>query len=134
MIGLDTGFFLKFLEGETRAIELWQRVMEGEEAAVSCITLFELRRLSLRGQIPPDALHVMIEAITSLSRVAWLDDYQILIHAAHLSHDAGIPALDALVLAGLLKEGALKIWTTDSHLEGYKKRGIKIMNLTRGMK
>lgn len=49
MIGLDTGFFVEFLRGNSRAVSVWQALTENEEeAVVSCLSLFESERLGLK--------------------------------------------------------------------------------------
>jgi PIN domain nuclease of toxin-antitoxin system len=53
MIGLDTGFFIRFLENNKDAVQTWREIIEGEESCVSCLSIFELSRLSLRGRIDP---------------------------------------------------------------------------------
>ena len=49
MIGLDTGYFLRLLKGDAEASRIWTAIIDGEEAAVSCLTLFELARLARKG-------------------------------------------------------------------------------------
>jgi len=52
MIGLDTGLFVELLRGGPQAVALWEQLIEGEkEALVSCLTLFEIERLALKGTI-----------------------------------------------------------------------------------
>jgi len=53
MIGLDTGFFIRFLENNKDAVQTWREIIKGEESCVSCLSIFELSRLSLRGIIDP---------------------------------------------------------------------------------
>jgi hypothetical protein len=48
---------------------------------------------------------------------------------ANLSHGLRIPAVDALILAGFLTLNANTIYTTDSHLELFHKKGIKVLKL-----
>ena len=53
VVGCDTGFFKHFLEGQAEGLDVWQEAKPGEsELVISCITLFELRRLGFRGAIP----------------------------------------------------------------------------------
>lgn len=130
MIGLDTGFFVKFLENNKEAVKLWKEIMEGEEATVSCLTLYELKRLSLKGMIDIKALEIIFSAVSSLCRIVWLNEEDILLMGANLSHGLGIPSIDALILAGLLKSGATTIYTTDSHLQTYKKNGFTVIRLS----
>ncbi len=46
-----------------------------------------------------------------------------------LSHGLGMPAVDALILAGFSVLNVNTIYTTDSHLEGFKKKGVKVFRL-----
>lgn len=125
-IGLDTGFFLMVLKGQEEALRVWQSLMDGEESVTSCLTLFELRRLSLSGRIQPEAADTMIEAIMAISKVSWLEAAELLERGAQLSHGLGIPAMDALILTGLLASGAEVILTTDRHLDAFRKKGIQV--------
>jgi predicted nucleic acid-binding protein len=129
MIGLDTGFFIRFLENNKDAIQIWRGIIEGEESCVSCLSIFELSRLSLRGIIDVETTDLLIEAILSMCKVVWLDEKGILLMGAKLSHGLKIPAVDALILAGFLMLNAVTIYTTDSHLEGFKKKGVKVFRL-----
>jgi len=129
MIGLDTGFFVKFLENNKEAVRAWKEIMEGEEATVSCLTLYELKRLSLKGMIDIKALEIIFSAVSSLCRIVWLNEQDILLMGANLSHGLGIPSIDALILAGLLKSGATTIYTTDSHLQAYQKKEVAVIRL-----
>ena len=46
-----------------------------------------------------------------------------------LSHGLGIPAVDALILTGFLVLDVDTIYTTDSHLELFHKKNVKILKL-----
>ena len=129
MTGLDTDFFIKFLENNQEAVRVWKGIMEGEEAAVSCLTLYELKRLSLKGKINEKALVIILTAVSSLCRIVWLNEQDILLMGANLSHGLGIPSIDALILAGLLKSGAKIIYTTDSHIQAYQKKDVTVVRL-----
>jgi predicted nucleic acid-binding protein len=129
MIGLDTGFFIRFLENNEDAVQTWRGIIEGEESCVSCLSVFEFSRLSLKGIIDVETADLLIEAILSMCRVVWLDEKGILLMGARLSHGLNIPAVDALILAGFLMLNAVTIYTTDSHLEEFKKKGVKIFRL-----
>lgn len=72
---------------------------------------------------------LLIDAIISICKVVWLDEKGILFMGARLSQSLKIPAVDALILAGFLMLNAGTIYTTDSHLEGFKKKGVKIFTL-----
>lgn len=129
MIGLDTGFFIRVLENNNDAVQTWRGIIEGEESCVSSLSVFELSRLSLRGIIDGETTELLIEAILSMCQVVWLDEKGILLTGARLSHDLNIPAIDALILAGFIMLNAETIYTTDSHLERFKKKGVKVFKL-----
>lgn len=68
MIGLDTGFFVELLRGGPQAVALWEQLIEGEkEALVSCLTLFEIERLALKGAI--SGSEVLLEGIQAVCRL-----------------------------------------------------------------
>jgi predicted nucleic acid-binding protein len=128
MIGLDTGFFVEFLRANSQAVSVWESLIENdEEAVVSCLTLFELERLGLKKGI--EEARTLLEAIPAVCTVLWLQEPDSLSRAAALSHGLGIPAVDSLILAGFLSAMAATVYTTDRHLEAYKKKGVHIINL-----
>ena len=129
MTGLDTGFFIKLLGNNHEAVRIWKAIMDGEEAFVSCLTLFELKRLSLKGKMDSKSTGILISGITSVCRIVWLDEEDILLLGATLSHGLGIPAIDSLILAGFVKYNTEVIYTTDSDLELYEKKGITVIRL-----
>jgi predicted nucleic acid-binding protein len=128
MIGLDTGFFVEFLRANPEAVSVWKALIEGDtEGVVSCLTLFELERLGLKKGIEGAA--TLLEAIPAVCKVSWLREPETLSKAAALSHGLGIPAVDSLILAGFLASETQTVFTTDRHLEAYKKKGVNIINL-----
>ncbi len=128
MIGLDTGFFVELLRGRDQAVALWERLIEGEqEALVSCLTLSEIERLALRGAI--SGAEVLLEGIHAVCRVSWLKSPELLSQAARMSHGLGIPAIDSLILAAFAAEDVCAVYTTDPHLESYRKKGMEIVKL-----
>ena len=129
MTGLDTGFFVKLLEGDRETITLFEQMDEDAELCVSCLTIFELKRLSLRGALENDAVNQLIDNILSLCRISWLDNIDIHDVAAGLAHGLGIPAVDSLILAGFIMNGSETICTTDSHLGRYVKKGVRVIKL-----
>jgi len=131
MKGLDTGFFVELLKGNPVAVELWKNIMENDESLVSCLTLYELKRLALKGAIEHTAAESVTEAVMAICKVIWINDPGTLTTAAGMAHGTGIPAIDSLILAGFVDNGARVIYTTDSHLENLKKKGLKILNLRR---
>jgi predicted nucleic acid-binding protein len=120
---------VKLLKGDRRAITLFEQIDEDADLCASCLTIFELKRLSLRGELGKDAVNQLIEHILSLCRISWIDNVEINGIAAGLSHGLGIPAVDSLILAGFILNGSETIYTTDSHLEKYVKKGIRVIKL-----
>ncbi|NWG02122.1 MAG: type II toxin-antitoxin system VapC family toxin [Syntrophaceae bacterium] len=129
MTGLDTGFFVALLRKGSKAVEVWEGIIDGDESAVSCLTLYELQRLSLKGVIESNAVNAILEAIRAICKVVWLDKTEILTAAATISQSYGIHAIDSLILASLSTLNVKTIYTTDSHIEKYKKKGIHIINM-----
>jgi|GEM_PF-102644 len=146
MIGFDTGFFVELLRGNPEAIEVWRSLIEGEDdGVISCLSLFELERLGLKGAI--GEITVLLESIPLVCKVVWLNSKNLTV-AARLSHGLGIPSINSLILAGLLEAQPQTIFTsksprilalsggeyvnTDKHFETYKKKGLTIENIKGG--
>ena len=129
VIGFDTGFFVKFIEGNREALSAWGKIIEGEEGVVSCLTLFELELLSLRGRIKLNITKTLLEIIQGTCKIIWLDSKNILSLGAKLSHSLGIPTVDSLILAGFIISDVNIIYTTDSDFEAYKRKEVKIVKL-----
>jgi predicted nucleic acid-binding protein len=132
MIGLDTGFFVELVRNNSIAVRIWEGIVEGDESVISCLTLYELKRLSLKGVIESNAVDTILEAIRAICKVVWLDKAEILIGAATISQSHSIHAIDSLILASLATLNVKTIYTTDSHIEKYKKKGVSVILLTRG--
>ncbi len=132
MIGLDTGFFVELVRNNSIAVRIWEGIVAGDESAVSCLTLYELKRLSLKSVIESDAVDAILEAIRAICRVVWLDKAEILTGAAVISQSHSIHAIDSLILASLATLNVKTIYTTDSYIEKYKKKGLSVILLTRG--
>ena len=130
MTGLDSGFFVELLKGNEQAVEKWKNIVDGETDAVVCgLTIYDLKRLALKGGLTIAAVQLTIEAIMAVCQVVWIDDCELLDAAARLSHGNDIPAVDAIILASLLQAGTHTIYSTDRHLQNFKKKGITIINL-----
>jgi len=130
IVGFDTGYFVRLLEGNETAVNVWQDLTEGNiDAVVSPLTFFELKRLGLKGEINDTALGTLFEAIEGICHIVWLKDTGIFTSSAHISHGTGIPAVDSIILASCLAVNAEKIYTTDSHFKAYKKKSISIIEL-----
>ncbi len=121
MIGADTGFFFALREGNPSAL----RIFEEEDVAASALTLFELKRISLRKGIPWPELGGWLErSVTVLDVTARTAD-----EAATISHSTGLPAVDALIIAGLVAAGCRTIYTRDEHFERFFRPGIAVIRL-----
>jgi predicted nucleic acid-binding protein len=129
MIGFDTGFFVKLLKGDYLAKEIFEGIDEDTDVCVSCLTIFELKRLSLKGAVKAKAVDELIDNILELAHISWLDNLEIHTTAASLAHGLGIPAVDSLILAGFILNDSERIYTTDSHLEKYTKKGVKVVKI-----
>lgn len=121
MIGVDTGFFFALHEGDGVAL----KIMEEEDIAASVLTLFELKRLSLRRGIPwPELGRWLAGSVTTLDLSAETAD-----QAAAISHGTGMPAIDSLILASLISAGCRTIYTRDEHFERFSRPGIAVIRL-----
>ncbi|MBM4338450.1 MAG: type II toxin-antitoxin system VapC family toxin [Deltaproteobacteria bacterium] len=129
MIGLDTGFFIKLLRNDLQATKVFESTHDDTDLCVSCLTFFELKRLSLKGAVEQNAIDTLIESILSLCRISWLDNKEIHDIAASLSYGLGIPAIDSLILAGFISNGSETIYTTDPHMGKYTKKGVQVIKL-----
>lgn len=130
-IGTDTGFFVELLRGNSIATEVWENLIHGEDQGFcSALTLFEIERLGLKGSITKEAASSLLEAIPAVCRMTWIEDRKIAADAARLSHGLGLPAVDALILAGFVQAGVEMIYTTDKHMEVYKAKGVLTVNLS----
>jgi predicted nucleic acid-binding protein len=127
MIGLDTGFFLELINGNEEAVSLWRSAVNDDvELVVSCLTLFEIERLGLKGMLRD--WETVLEAIHGVTLVVWLDR-DVLSHSNRLSYGTGIPSMDTLILASLLSRDVGEIYTTDSDLESNASKGLSVRNL-----
>jgi len=122
LIGIDTGFFFALQDQHPIAIQVWQE----HRTITSVIVLYELHRELLRGKFTN--WPTIIDDISESVEVSTLNQKTAL-RASHIAHGTGMPGLDALILTSLLDAECNEIYTTDSHLELYQKKGIKIINL-----
>ena len=121
--GFDTGFFVRLLQADTRAVAAWADVRAGRTTgAASCLTLFELDRLGLRGVVERGPAEALARALPQTCRVVWLgepDGADRLRRAVRLGHGNGLAMADAVILTSLLDAGATTVYTTDSDFERY---------------
>ena len=121
--GFDTGFFRRLHDGDDQARAAWADVRSGAaNGVVSCITLFELARLGLRGVIPHTVVEALVGAIPTVCAVVWLDaevGADRLDRAARRAHGVGLALADAIILTSLLDADVETVYTTDSDFERY---------------
>ena len=122
LTGLDTGFFFALQEQNPVALRVWQE----REAITSVIVLYELQRKLLKGEFK--GWSTIISDISEAVDVVPVNK-ETALKASHIGHGTGMPGLDALILSSLLLPDCTEIYTTDSHLELYRKKGLKIVNL-----
>ncbi len=127
MIGIDTGVFVELLKGNPVARQVWDDVLGETEAVVSCISLYELHRLGLKGVIDRPSVDVLVDAIKNVCRIVWLDNQDIIVAAASLSHGLGLHMADALILTCFLDHGASTIYTVDPDLSAYRKKNLSVI-------
>jgi predicted nucleic acid-binding protein len=123
VLGFDTGFFRRLYDGDDRARAAWADVRAGRAAGVvSCLSLFELDRLGLRGALPQDVAGAFVQALPATCRVVWLgaDDGADRLHrAARRAHGVSLAMADALILTSLLDADASTVYTTDGDFQRY---------------
>lgn len=130
IVGFDTGYFVRLLEGNETAVKVWKDLTEGNIDAVICpLTFFELKRLGLKDEIDNKSLDTLFEAIEGICHIVWLKDTDIFTSSANISYGTGIPAVDSIILASCLAMNAKKIYTTDSHFKAYKKKSLSIIEM-----
>ncbi len=127
MVGLDTGYFLGLIQGESNIINHWE-TLKAEEAApyVSVLTIGELLYISMRAGKPEQG-RKMIEGIEKVSNIVNVDT-QITERAAGLKAGLGIPYVDAIIISSFLENGCREIHTKDrGHFKEVKRKGLKIV-------
>jgi len=121
MTGIDTGFFFALREGDPRAIQIFQEA----RLAISVLTLFELRRIALRRGFEWEEFK---EPLTRLGVIAEISP-EVADRAAFASYSAGLPAVDALIIASLQAVGCDKIYSRDPHFAKYRSKDVEIILL-----
>ena len=123
VVGFDTGFFVRLLQADPRAVAVWGDVRAGRSTgAASCLTLFELDRLGLKGHVERESAEALVAALPDTCRVVWLGDLEgadRLRRAVRLGHGNGLAMADAIILTSLLDAGAATVYTTDDDFERY---------------
>lgn len=127
-VGLDTGVFVRLLQGHAQATALVRRLTKRDTPAfVSCLSLYELAKLRHRGVIAPERADALLADIPAAYTVVWLDRAALLHRAAGLSHGNNIPMADALILASCRAVGCAAIYTTDHDLAQYEGEDLDVV-------
>ena len=122
MIGLDTGFFIKLLAGNETAKNYWIDIVNGQrKAVVSTLTLFELKRLTLKGMIDKEAFKSLDKAIPLNCKLIEVDK-KLCIEATNISYGLKLAAMDALIFTTFRLAGCTEVLTTDSKWTSYKEK------------
>jgi hypothetical protein len=100
LTALDTGFFVRLLQGDGRAVDRWRALVEGEgEGVVSGLSLLELLRPLTPS--PPCAGWCGRTGRSGSARPAALGP----LPQMNGSHGLALPLVDALILATALEGG-----------------------------
>jgi len=127
MVGIDTGFFVGLMKGNTNPIEFWASLVDSDTLPViSMLTLGELLYISFRiGR--PDKGKELVDSIDKSARVMPVDR-PIVEKAASLKAGRGIPYIDSIILATFMLAGCREIHTTDrNHFPEIKNKGISFV-------
>lgn len=127
MVGIDTGFFVGLMKGDSKPVEFWTSLADSDRLPViSMLTLGELRYISFRlGQ--PDKGKELVDSIEKSARVLPVDR-PIVEKAAFLKAGRNIPYIDSIILATFMLSGCREIHTTDrNHFAGIKNKGISFV-------
>ncbi len=118
-VGLDTGFFIKLLEGNEEAVKIWTRILDGElNALTSSLVLFELRRIFIKlgkGEEWEDIKNAII-----LNCEVIPIDIKVAEEGALVSHGTGLPTVDVLIYTSIMN--ADRFYTTDSSFKILRKK------------
>ncbi len=127
MVGIDTGFFVGLMKGDSKPIEFWVSLVDSDILpVVSMLTLGELLYISFRlGQ--PDKGKELVDSIDK-SACAMPVDRPIVEKAASLKAGRGIPYIDSIILATFLLAGCREIHTTDrKHFAEIENKGVSFV-------
>jgi predicted nucleic acid-binding protein len=123
LTGVDTSFFFALEEANELASEIWQE----RDIVVSAITIYELQKKLLAGNLRYPAI---IEDLRKSSTIVTITE-EVASRAGHIAHGTGMPGLDALIVSSFLHAGCEEIYTKDAHFGLYKKKGIRIVYLNK---
>ena len=102
-IAVDTSFFISLLQGQQRAVQIWQEFLEGKhQFVVSTLTVHEIFIYFYKrgtGELGAQWLALLIELKNIVTVPVSVD---IAARSARLRHGMGLPAIDSLLLATFL--------------------------------
>lgn len=127
MVGIDTGFFVGLMNGDTKPVEFWASLVDSDTLPIiSMLTLGELLYISFRiGQ--PKKGKKLVDSIDKSARVMPVDRL-IVEKAASLKAGRGIPYIDSIILSTFMLAGCNEIHTSDrSHFAQIKKKGLSFV-------
>ncbi len=127
MVGIDTGFFVGLMKGNSKPVEFWTSLADSDTLPViSMLTLGELLYISFRlGQ--PDKGKELVDSIEKSARVLPVDR-PIVEKAASFKAGQSIPYIDSIILATFMLFGCREIHTTDrNHFSEIKNKGISFV-------
>ena len=123
MSACDTGFFVAYLNAHAQAAEVWAAARaHNQKLIVSVVSLYELRRLALKGVIEPGRTEKLLTLLPSLCRIIYLDQASdaLLERSARVAHGNGLSMADSLILGSALLAGADTLYTTDNDMAKYQ--------------
>ncbi len=128
--GFDTGVFVLMAGNDLEAMRLWDEAVSGDrEVLVSAVSLFEIYRLGLRGALSRDFAESVLVNLPRVCEVLWIESLDRVRSSAKLSQGTGLSMADSLILSALVDEDCREIYTTDSDLKRYRRKGVDIMLL-----
>lgn len=133
MIFCDTGFFVEYLNANKQAAELWSNARAQQQKPImSVISLYELRKLALKGEIKKPPTSEFLRLAPTLCSIIYLSETNskgLLEQAARIAHGNSMSMADSLIFTSALQAGATTLYTTDSDMAKYKGAGPDIVRL-----
>ena len=127
MVGIDTGFFVGLMKGDSKSFEFWASLVDSDTLPViSMLTLGELLYISFRIGLP-DKGKELVDSIDKSARVMPVDR-PIVEKAASLKAGRGLPYIDSIILSTFMLTGCREIHTTDrNHFSEIKNKGLSFV-------
>jgi predicted nucleic acid-binding protein len=126
-LGFDTGFFIKILLGNKKAVEIWKAIKDRKALGyVSSLSLFEIKRLMLKGSIDKKSSEILLNDVNTSCQILWIDNKEIIESSAQISYNYNIPAIDSLIIPSFIAADVKRIYTTDTDFQKYRKKDVSI--------